>query len=104
MLTALLGLDYDTESAGGIGEAIEIASRERFDLYILDNIFPDGTGLELCRQLRELYPQTPIIFYSGAVFESDREEGLRAGAQEYVAKPGVNGLSETVRRVLDHGA
>jgi CheY-like chemotaxis protein len=91
VLTALLGRDYETKSVGTIGEAMELARREHFDLYILDNLFPDGTGLELCRQIRELRPQTPIIFYSGAAFESDKEEGLCAGAQAYIAKPAIEG-------------
>jgi CheY-like chemotaxis protein len=39
----------------------------------------------------------------GAAYESDREEGLRAGAREYVAKPGIDRLSEAVRRALDGG-
>lgn len=103
MLTALLGQEYDTTSAGGTGETMELARREHFDLYILDNIFPDGTGLELCRQIRELHPQTPIIFYSGAVFESDKAAGLRAGAQAYIGKPAIKRLTEAVRGVLGDG-
>lgn len=102
MLTALLGRDYDAETASNISRALELARSEQFDLFILDNIFPDGTGLELCRRLRELYPRTPIMFYSGAVFESDKEDGLRAGAQAYVAKPKINELVKTVARLLNN--
>lgn len=104
MLTTLLGQDYETKSAAGIGATMELARRERFDLYILDNHFPDGTGPELCRRLRELHPEIPIIFYSGAVFESDKAEGLCAGAQECVSKPSIDSLTEAVRRVLGDGA
>lgn len=103
MLTTLLGRDYETKSAAGVGATMELARREHFDLYILDNRFPNATGPELCRRLRELHPETPIIFYSGAAFESDREEGLRAGAQAYIVKPNIDSLTEAVRRVLTNG-
>ena len=100
MLSALLGRDYDVETADSIGRALELSRSKQFDLYILDNIFPDGTGLELCRRLREEHPRTPIIFYTGAVFESDKEDGRRAGAQAYVAKPKISELVTTAARLL----
>ncbi len=103
MLTTPLGREYETASATGIGATLELARREHFDLCILDNIFPDGTGLGLCQRLRELHPETPIIFYSGAAFESNRAEGLRAGAQAYIVKPDIDGLTEAVRRILSGG-
>jgi two-component system OmpR family response regulator len=103
MLTTLLGRNYETKSAAGLAATMELARREHFDLYILDNRFPDGTGPELCRRLRGLHPETPIIFYSGAVYESDKAEGICAGAQEYIAKPDIDGLTEAVRRVLING-
>lgn len=101
MLTVLLGLSsYEAVAAGSIEEALRLAQSERFDLYILDKRFPDGTGFALCQQIRELHPETPVIFYSGDAFSTDRMEGLSAGAQGYVAKPDIDGLLETVQHVL----
>lgn len=103
MLTVLLGLSsYDAVAAGSINEALRLARNERFDLYILDKRFPDGNGFALCQQIRELHPETPVIFYSGDAYNSDRDEGLSAGAQDYVAKPDIDKLLESVNHLLAH--
>lgn len=101
MLTALLGREgYEVKTAATIDEALAVAAREHFDLSILDNAFPGESGVELCRRLRRVRPDTPVIFYSGVAFEADREEALSAGARAYVAKPAINGLTEAVRDIL----
>jgi DNA-binding response OmpR family regulator len=102
MLTGLLGLvDCHAATAATAAEALELIARGRFDLYLLDNWLPGGSGVELCREIRRSDPSTPIVFYSGAALESEREEALRAGAQTYLVKPGdVAVLVETVRRLL----
>jgi DNA-binding response OmpR family regulator len=63
------------------------ARRGYFDLYILDNWLPDGSGVELCRNIREFDPHTPILFNSAAAYARDIREAIRAGAQEYLVKP-----------------
>lgn len=101
MLTVLLGLSsYDAVAAGSIEEALRLAQSESFDLYILDKRFPDGTGFALCQEIRRLHPETPVIFYSGDAYSSDRIEGLSAGAQDYVAKPDIDKLLDTVNLYL----
>jgi CheY-like chemotaxis protein len=102
MLTVLLGLSsYDAVAAGSVEEALQLAHREFFDLYILDKRFPDGTGLALCQEIRQLHPTTPVIFYSGDAYASDCAEGLSVGAQGYVAKPDIDKLLETVNHFLE---
>ena len=76
----------DTEVAPA--EALELIARGRFDLYLLDNWLPGGSGVELCREIRRSDPSTPIVFYSGAGLDFEREEALAAGAQAYLVKPG----------------
>lgn len=89
-------------SALDVGSALWWAKSERFDLYILGQGFPDGTGLELCRQLRESDPHTPIIFYAEDAGDFERRlEGLAAGAQAYLVNPEVDELAATVLRLLD---
>jgi two-component system, OmpR family, response regulator len=101
MLTVLLGLSsYDAVAAGSVEEALRLAQCERFDLFILDKRFPDGTGYALCQQIRQLHPDTPVIFYSGDAYSSDRTEGLRAGAQDYVVKPDIDKLLDSVNHFL----
>jgi DNA-binding response OmpR family regulator len=90
-------------SARDICSALWWAKSERFDLYILGRSFADGTGLELCRKLREFDPHTPIFFYAEDADDSERRlEGLAAGAQAYLVKPDVDELAATVLRLLDH--
>ena len=84
-------------------EALSLAGREDFGLYILDATLESGSGLDLCRTLREAHPDTPVIFYSAAAFDSDREAALRAGACAYVTKPGTDELVAAVRSSLDAG-
>lgn len=45
-------------------QAISLAKAQSFDLYLLDNWLPDSSGIELCRELREIDSKTPILFYS----------------------------------------
>lgn len=102
MLTVLLGLSsYEAIAATSLREAQRLMQSERFDLYILDKRFPDGTGFDLCQQIRQLHPDTPIIFYSGDAYSTDRLEGLSAGAQDYVAKPDIDKLLEAVTHLLE---
>jgi DNA-binding response OmpR family regulator len=76
---------YRAAIAETIADAL--AKAERFDLYILDNWLPDGLGLELCQQLRALYPASPIVFYSGVAQESEIQKARVAGADGYLINP-----------------
>ncbi len=70
-----------------IQSGVVLARAQKFDLYLLDSWLPDGSGLELCRRIREFDKATPIIFYSAAAYETDRVEAIRSGAQAYLIKP-----------------
>ena len=102
MLCGLLGLvNCEVSTAGTAAEALEMIGGGGFSLYLLDNWRPGGSGVELCRKIRESDPTTPIVFYSGAALDSEREEALAAGAQAYLVKPGDLGLLvETVTNLL----
>jgi CheY-like chemotaxis protein len=101
MLTNLLGQEnYEATSVKSVSEALKLARSESFNLYVLDEWFPKDAGLGLCRKIREFDPHTPIVFYSGAAFESDREEALYAGAQAFVAKPLIEKLLDTIHGLL----
>jgi len=68
---------------------------ECFDLYLLDAWLPQLDGFEFCRQIRESDSNTPVLFYSGAAYDADKQKGIAAGANAYVTKPDVEGLIET---------
>lgn len=101
MLSSLLkGVGYDTVTTFTAGDALMLAGRDEFDLFILDTRLGGQSGVELCRELRDVRPDTPVIFYSAEAYDSDREAALKAGACAYVTKPGTEELVEAVRRVV----
>src|SRR5882724_214257 len=68
-------------------KALLLARTNQFDLYMIDNWMPGSSGIDLCRKLRDLDPKTPILYYSGAAFERDKEQAFASGAQAYLVKP-----------------
>ena len=81
--------------------AVDLAQRQSFDLFLLDNWMPNFTGVELTRAIRQFNQTTPILFYSGAAFESDQKEALDAGAQGYLIKPaGIAELLDSVQKPI----
>jgi CheY-like chemotaxis protein len=61
------------------GEAINFAKTEHFDLYLVDNWMPGISGPELTKKLRLFDIKTPILFYSGAAYDTDKEAARLAG-------------------------
>ncbi len=64
---------------------------------MLDDEYIDGSGIELCKRLREMTPETPILFFSAQAFSRERELAFGAGASAYLTKP--NDLFEIVQTV-----
>jgi len=96
---------YEVTTTGTVAEAMRLAERGAFDIYILDNLLPDGTGIELCREFQKLYPHVPILFFSGAAYDSNIEEAMDAGAGEYLIKPsGMAKLEASIERLLMKGS
>src|SRR5215813_8129320 len=79
--------EYKIIYASDFDEGLRLAHQRYFDLYILDNWLPSGSGVGLCRRIREFDPYTPILFYSAAGYARDTLEAMRAGAQGYIVKP-----------------
>jgi DNA-binding response OmpR family regulator len=85
--TVLEGSGYSVTTETTVASALRLAAANRFDLYILDSWLPDGGGSELCELIREFDPKTPVLFYSAAVYDSDKLNAIKAGAQGYLTKP-----------------
>lgn len=99
MLTTLLKLALiDAKAVGTGAQALSSIQAEPFDLYMLDARLPDVDGFELCRRLRAMDRKTPILFFSGAAFESDKKKGMEAGANGYVVKPDLDGLVSSIKQ------
>lgn len=70
-----------------IAQAKESLAAQRFALLILDINLPDGSGLDLLRQLRAGGDNTPAILLTANDMELDEVTGLEAGADDYMTKP-----------------
>ncbi len=77
---------FDTEVAGTVAEALELARRVEPDLVLLDVMLPDGSGYDVARELRA-GSGVPIIMLTARGEETDRVVGLELGADDYVVKP-----------------
>jgi DNA-binding response OmpR family regulator len=83
--------------ARDFNEGLRLARRGYYDLYILDNWLPEGSGIRLCRLIREFDPHTPILFYSACAYPRDKQAAFSAGAQAYLTKPvGFDELTQAV--------
>ena len=81
---------YDVRCSDTPEETLELVRTEKFDLYLMDNWLRDTNGLTLTARIREFDPTTPILFYSAAAYDTDKEAARRAGAQAYLVKPVEN--------------
>ncbi len=78
---------YRVETYGDGLDAWQAFQNELPDLLILDIIMPRMDGLELCRKVRTLSENVPIIFLTSRDEEFDRVLGLELGADDYLCKP-----------------
>lgn len=102
MMSTLLGFsNIEVKTVNTTDEALKLAQSEYFDLYMLDNRFPGSDGLELCRRIRDFNSHTPIMFYSGDAYESDRQKGIAAGANAYIAKPQIEEIVPTILQLVE---
>jgi DNA-binding response OmpR family regulator len=72
--------------AGTVADALSDAARLRPDLILLDIMLPDGSGFDVCREVRR-HSEVPIIMLTARGEEADRVIGLELGADDYVVKP-----------------
>jgi DNA-binding response OmpR family regulator len=92
---------HEVKSANTLYDCLELASTEHFDLYMLDDGYADGSNIELCRQLRRISPETPILFFSSKAFPRDRQAAMEAGAEAYMTKPlDILEIAEAVNSIL----
>jgi two-component system OmpR family response regulator len=88
---------HEVVSAKTVADCVRLVDEGGFDLYMLDDDYIDGTALQLCKQLRQMTPETPILFFSAQAFRRDRERAFEAGAYAYLVKP--DDLFEIVQTV-----
>ncbi|HEX5709495.1 MAG TPA: response regulator [Pyrinomonadaceae bacterium] len=92
---------FDVTAVRTVADALELARDGRFDAFVLNHVFPDASGVTLCRELRAMGRAEPIIFFSAAAHESEIRIAFEAGADEYLKKPGdIVNLAGVVARRL----
>jgi two-component system, OmpR family, response regulator RegX3 len=77
---------FDATVAATASEALELASGVAPDLVLLDLMLPDGSGFDVCRELRRS-SDVPVVMLTARGDEADRIVGLELGADDYVVKP-----------------
>lgn len=77
---------YSTKHVITCGEAHAELSSTPYQLAIFDVGLPDGSGFDLCKQVRQ-FSEVPILFLSARSDEVDRVVGLEIGADDYITKP-----------------
>jgi DNA-binding response OmpR family regulator len=91
---------YEVVACGDGESAMRAFSRDIPDLVVLDLLLPDADGIDLCYQMQEL-AEVPVIMLTSRDAVSDRVEGLRAGADDYVVKPfAMEELAARIEAVL----
>jgi CheY-like chemotaxis protein len=102
-MTRLLGKPpYVVKAANTLALALEIATSEDFDLIISDIGLPDGSGLELMRQIRDRYASCGIAL-SGYGMEEDIRKSREAGFVAHLTKPvDFQKLKVTIQQVASN--
>jgi two-component system KDP operon response regulator KdpE len=98
--TNLRGAGYDVATAATARDALAAAAMRPPDAVILDLVLPDGSGIEVARELRS-WSAAPILVLSVVGDEPEKVAALDAGADDYVQKPfGIDELLARLRALL----
>jgi DNA-binding response OmpR family regulator len=101
--STLRGAGYDVDTATTAESALTMAATQPPEAVILDLVLPDGSGVDVCRELRQ-WTQVPVLVLSALGEEREKVAALDAGADDYVTKPfGVDELLARLRAVLRRG-
>ena len=94
---------YEVSGCGSISEAKALLENPNFSIILLDLMLPDGSGLDLCKQIKS-NPETneiPILILTAKDDEVDKVVGFELGADDYVTKPfSVRELILRVKAIL----
>ena len=87
MIQYLSREDYICEMARTYSEAAVKTAAYEYDCILLDLMLPDGSGLDILRNIKKESPQTGVIIVSAKDSLDDKVEGLKLGADDYLPKP-----------------
>jgi two-component system alkaline phosphatase synthesis response regulator PhoP len=78
---------FDVQVASDAKAGLERATREPWDVLLLDVMLPGGSGFDICREVRRLGIANPIIMLTALGQIADKVQGLTLGADDYLTKP-----------------
>lgn len=88
------GLCFELDAAGyavvpaySCAKGRYFAESEDFDLAVLDVNLPDGSGFDLCREIKSYHEELPVVFLTANDLEQDVLNGFDLGAEDYITKP-----------------
>lgn len=94
------GDGYDITEVGSKREGLREIEKGLYDIVLLDCNLPDGTGFELCKEVRS-YSNIPIIMLTARDTELDEIQALELGVNDYLSKPFSLGvLKARMKRIL----
>jgi two-component system KDP operon response regulator KdpE len=98
--TSLQGAGYEVEAVSTAAAALAAAAMRPPNAVILDLVLPDGSGTDVCRELRG-WLDVPILVLSAVGDEQEKVAALDAGADDYITKPfGIDELLARLRASL----
>ena len=96
---SLRGITAKGASTGA--EAIQVISKQSFDVVLLDVKVPGMSGLQVLRTIKEKSPEQKVILLTGHGSRKDADEGIRLGAHDYLMKPvNINDLISILRSAM----
>ncbi len=99
LVFTVLKKDYSIIRAHNGVEAIDKFKSECPDIILMDIKMPEMDGLTATRKIREYDTRIPIIALSAFAFETDKQEAISAGCNDYITKPvDFNLLRATLKR------
>jgi two-component system, cell cycle response regulator len=78
---------YPCKTAMSANIALELLSRDLFDIMVIDIVLPDIEGFELTAKVRKMKPDMAIILMTGFIDEFSYEDAIKAGASDFIKKP-----------------
>lgn len=95
---------YVVNEASCLAEAREATSSQRFDVILLDLYLPDGSGLDWILEIRDAYPDIPLVVITGMGDIPVAVEAMRRGADNFFTKPvDMASLEVFLEKALEFG-
>jgi DNA-binding response OmpR family regulator len=94
--------DFVVTTCDLLADCLPLIYKNDYSAIILDNRFGSETCLEVCRAIRSLKQNIPIIYYSAEAREKEIEKAIKAGASLYLTKPdNFDALIESTKHLIE---